>query len=537
MATKNKDVIRPHTVVEYTREQLIETEKCRKDPIYFIVNYLYVQHPIKGKVKFKLYDFQEDLIRLYVNERYVITTIARQSGKTQTSAAFLLWKACFEEDKTLLIASNHNANAMEVVSRIQFMYENLPIWLKPGVVEYNKHNLKFDNGCEIISQATTEKTGRGLSISTVLFDEVAFVNPSIQRAMWASISPTLATGGQCIMTSTPNGDTDLFAELFRGAEAGVNGFKSFRVDWSQVPGRDEKFKDSEIGKIGEILWRQEYECAFLSSDALLFDSIFIYNIRQEIGIKDLSKPNAIGFHIWEQIRDNAPYLICMDPATGTRQDFTVINVFSYPELTQVMQFRSNETDINKVYKIIKLVLTHMEKKQCDVYFGFERNAIGEGMNALINNDEDLPVNVTMMTDSNEGGRHGFYTTDDKKAQACITLKSLIERRQLKIRSRILIDEMGNFIRSGKSYKAKIGSTDDCISSLLVLVHMLTQMAKYEDRAYELMYRSAIGDAADVDTQLLFGMDSNETYAFPVLMETDPFGNGGREFDNSASMFV
>jgi hypothetical protein len=183
------------------------------------------------------------------------------------SAAYLLWFSMFHEDKTVLIVSNKNDNAMEMITRIRFAYENLPMWLKPGITDdgWNKHNVGFDNGSRIVSQATSENSGRGMSISLLFCDEFAFVVPGIQESFWTSISPTLATGGSCIIASTPNGDSNLFAQLWRGAELKVNGFLASWIKWDEPPGRDEIFKQQEIAKIGELKWRQEYECCSINT--------------------------------------------------------------------------------------------------------------------------------------------------------------------------------------------------------------------------------------------------------------------------------
>ena len=201
---------------------------------------------------------------LYITDDYVVT------HNSITSAAYLLWFSIFHDDKTILIASNKNSNAMEMIFRIRFAYENLPFWLKPGVTDdgWNKHNITFDNGSRMISEATSENSGRGLSISLVFLDEFAFVKQSVQDEFWTSIAPTLSTGGACIITSTPNGDMDIFATIWRGAQiphdtkkgVGINGFASQFVAWDEPPGRDEQFKEDEINRLGQRKWDQEYEC-------------------------------------------------------------------------------------------------------------------------------------------------------------------------------------------------------------------------------------------------------------------------------------
>ena len=438
---------------------------------------------------------------------------------SQTSAAFLLWFGMFHDDKTILVASNHNGNAMELVNRMQYMFEELPLWLKPGVNidGWNKHEIGFDNGSRIISQATTEKTGRGLSISVVFVDELAFIRPSIQQAFWTSISPTLSTGGFCIITSTPNGDSDLFAELWRGALAGVNGFKHLFVDWRKVPGRDERWAEQERGKIGELKFRQEFECELISSDALLFDSIFLTNLTRKIEKIPFTK-NPLGFLMWEAIQERGTYLVSVDPATGSGSDFTVIEVFSFPQLNQVMEYRSNTTATKVVYQHIKKLLQYLESKSCTVYFSLENNTIGEGLISLYEVDENFPVNVDIVSGDDSKERIGFRTDNKAKLKSAVALKTLVETGRINIRSRELLQEMKNYVRKGGSYAAQIGSTDDAISSMMILTRMLVEIASFEDSAYQMFY-SVNGD--DITDEInLFNYETASKEADIVDVEAE-----------------
>lgn len=255
---------------EYTLDHIKELARCQNDPVYFVKTYCQIQHPLHGSVPFELYPYQEEMLRQYKLNKQVVVLSARQTGKSQVSAAYLLWYAMFNDEKTVLIASNKNENAMEMIYRIKFMYEHVPHWLKSGINDdgYNKHAIGFDNGSRIISTATSENSGRGMSISLLFLDEFAFVRDTVQEEFWTSIAPTLATGGSCIITSTPNGDSNLYAKLWRGAQiprdhdskVGTNGFYPIEVAWNEPPGRDEAFKKAEMAKLGELRWNQEYEC-------------------------------------------------------------------------------------------------------------------------------------------------------------------------------------------------------------------------------------------------------------------------------------
>ena len=208
-------------------------------------------------------------------------------GKTTVIAAYLLWYACFKDDKNVLVASNKNTNAMDIMSRIIYAYEELPDWLKPGAKYATKHSLEFDNGSAIRSQATTASTGRGSAVSLLMLDELAFVPRRIQDEMWTSVAPTLSNGGSCIISSTPNGDQDLFAKLWRVSELELEAddlaFKNLFVEWHEHPDRDDTFRRSMIAKIGELKFRQEYAC--VSGDT--FINIEYDGKPQKITIGDL----------------------------------------------------------------------------------------------------------------------------------------------------------------------------------------------------------------------------------------------------------
>ena len=277
----------PYKKEKYTEYQLTELALCMKDPKYFLMNYCYIQHPVQGRMKFALYPYQVDLVDTYHEFRYSVSMLARQTGKSTCAAGYLLWYAMFNPDQTILIAAHKYSGAQEIMQRIRFAYEHIPDFVRAGVTSYNKGSLEFDNGSRIIAQATTENTGRGLSISLVYLDEFAFVRPNIAREFWTSLSPTLATGGKCIITSTPNQDDDQFALIWNEArkmldeygneqKTGRNGFASFLATWQVHPDRDEDWAQEEQAKIGEERFRREHNCEFIAYDETLIDLSLIH---------------------------------------------------------------------------------------------------------------------------------------------------------------------------------------------------------------------------------------------------------------------
>ena len=489
---KNPQLKRAFATDEYTPEMVQELARCRVDPIYFMKKYVKIQHPTRGTIPFELFEYQERFVKSMHENRFVITLQPRQMGKTLTVAMYLLWYACFIDDATLLIASKNQSHALEIASRVRFAYEELPNWLKPGLKYYNRHNIELDNGSRIVSEATTEKTGRGLSITKIYLDELAFISPRIQEALWASLVPTLSTGGSAILSSTPNGDTELFAQLWRRAmsgiqdEAGTN-FVPFQVHWREHPERDDKYWDTMINMLGLLKTRQEVGCEFLSSDALLISSMKLQQLAGR-----MVHHEDMGFKFWvpeEELGGRGKmYLVSIDPATGNGKDFSVIEVFDFPKLQQIAEYRTNDINIPLLYAKIKWILNKLSEPKnggrAEVLWTFERNGIGEAVGALYFNDEKQPEHPELYCDVQ--GKLGVYTTGKTKILACLQLKSLVEKvnNGFQINSETLLFELKNFIAKGGSYEAKSGATDDAVSATLGITRLIKRLAEYNDDAFK-----------------------------------------------------
>ena len=491
---KNPQLKKAYSTDEYTPHMIQELAKCKKDCAYFIKNYVKVQHPTKGTVPFLLFEYQERFVRHMQDNRFTITLQPRQCGKTLTAAMYLLWYAMFHEDSTILIASKNQGHALEIAARVRFAYEELPNWIKCGLKYYNRHNIEFDNGSRIISEATTEKTGRGLSITKIYLDELAFINPRIQQALWGSLTPTLSTGGSAIISSTPNGDTELFASLWRAANTagdgkpGENGYAPFRVFWQEHPERDDTYWNQMVSQLGLLVTRQEVGCEFLSSDSLLINSLRLIELRETPEIY-----TDMGFKFWRHEEElggaKNTYMVAVDPATGGGGDYSVIEVFEFPSLEQVAEWRSNEINIPLLYAKVKWILNKLSasipgKGRSEVLWTFERNGIGEAMAALYHNDEKQPEYAELYNDT--PGKLGVFTSGKNKVLACLQLKALIEKVTggLKINSRMLLEELKNFVAKGGTYDHKIGATSDCVMATVIMTRLLKRLSEYNDAAFK-----------------------------------------------------
>ena len=490
---KNPQLKRAYSEDEYTPQMIMELKKCQNDPVYFIRKYIKVQHPTKGTIPFDMFEYQERFVRCMETNRFVITLQPRQCGKTLTAAMYLLWYAMFNKDVTVLIASKNQGHALEIAARVKFAYEELPSWIKCGLKYYNRHNVEFDNGSRVISEATTEKTGRGLAISKIYLDELAFINPRIQKALWSSLTPTLSTGGSAIISSTPNGDTELFASLWRASmsegdgKPGKNGYVPFRVYWKEHPERGDKYWDEMVSQLGLLQCRQEVGCEFLTSDAVLINSMRLIELEpRQIHHMDM------GFKFWKPEEDiggsGKTYLVSIDPATGGGNDFSVIEVFDFPGLEQIAEWRSNDINIPLFYAKVKWILAKLSdlkgRGRSEVIWTFERNGIGEAMCALYLNDEKQPEHPELYCDV--PGKYGVYTTGRTKVMGCLQLKTLVEKinNGFKINSEIMLEELKNFVAKGGTYEAKAGSCDDTVMALVGVTRLIKRLSEYNDDAFK-----------------------------------------------------
>jgi hypothetical protein len=493
MAKRNPRLKKAGTVSEYTPEMISELRKCKMDPAYFARNYVMIKHAKRGKIKFNLYPYQEEMLKMYQENRYNIILSARQTGKTETTCAYLLWYAIFHGDKTILVVSNKATNAKEMIGKIQYAYEELPEWLKPGIddASWNKHECAFDNKSRIIAQGTSTDSGRGLSISLLYCDEFAFVRPHIQAEFWDSVSPTLATGGSCIISSTPNGDSNLFAELWRKATLGGEGntFKHKHVRWDEPPGRGEEFKRQQIAILGERKWRQEYECDFLSSDGGLMDSYIMGSVQNEVAAREPEftiRDHNEEHKFYAKINPLQSYIVGVDPATGSGLDYSVIQVFEFPSMLQVMEYRNNIMEPVHIYTMLKKIVNFIAETGAHVYFSAENNGVGQSIIALYMADE-LPPGGTFVSEEGKN-KLGIVTSAKSKIRTCVTMKNMIEKRGMTLTSDTLVKELKSYVRKSGSYMAQIGATDDCISAVLIVIRIVEEIANFDEKAYHMMYQ-------------------------------------------------
>lgn len=525
MAANTSLIKTPHTKQHFTEHQISEIAKCM-DPetghIHFLTHYFYIQHPTKGRLLFDPYDYQYRLLNAYHNHRLSINMVGRQQGKSTCAAGYLLWYAMFNDDQTILVAAHKFTGSQEIMQRIRYAYELCPDFLRAGVTSYNKGSLDFDNGSRIVSTTTTETTGRGMSISLLYLDELAYVLPNITDPMWRSISPTLATGGKAIITSTPNTDEDLFATLWREAnnkfdedgiesDVGINGFFPCFADWREHPDRDEKWAVQERAKLGDAEFEREYECKFITYEETLINPLFL---SEMVGINP--KYNMGQSRWYRELQKDKTYLVSLDPSLGTGGNSAAIQVFELPTFEQVAEWNHNLTPIQGQIKRMREILTYIievigEENNNNLYWSIENNTVGEaGLVCIKEVGEERFPGMFLCEPQKKGHvrkfRRGFNTTHKTKINAAARLKYLIESKKMKIYSKHLISELKTYIATGVSFQAKQGAQDDLVASLLLLVRMSQVLADWDPNIFE-----------SFSTREHFAADEDFEYPMPIFL--------------------
>jgi hypothetical protein len=495
MALESVLVKAPHRRQNFSPEQLDEFVRCAdpvSGPMYFMDNFFYIQHPTRGKMLYHPFDYQKRLIDTYHNYRFSISMMPRQTGKSTSAAGYLLWYAMFVPDSTILIAAHKYTGSQEIMQRIRYAYELCPDHIRAGVTSYNKGSIDFENGSRIVSATTTENTGRGMSISLLYADEFAFVRPTIAKEFWTSISPTLATGGKAIITSTPNSDEDQFALLWKGAnkcedaygnptDLGINGFRAYRSYWHEHPDRDEAWAREQQAQLGEDRFRREMGCEFIIYDETLVAPAKLVELQPH---EPIYKTGQVRW--FQKPRADRIYVVALDPSLGTGGDPAAIQVYEANTTEQIAEWRHNRTTIPEQIRIMADIVAHINqtvKNPQSIYYSVENNTIGEAALISIAEYGEERIEGYFLSEPRGGGsrryRKGFNTTHKEKLSACNKLKILVEANRMKIRSASLISELKTFVASGLGFAAKIGETDDLVMSTLLAVRMLQLLQTFD----------------------------------------------------------
>ena len=464
--------------IEWTEESLTEYMKCKEDPEYFIKNFVKIIHVDRGLVPFEMYDYQEDMIRKFNDNRFVICKMPRQTGKSTTIIAFLLHYVLFNESVNVAILANKGAVARELLSRLQLAYENLPKWLQQGAVVWNKGNIEIENGSKVIAAATSSSAVRGSSFNIIFLDEFAHVPQNIAESFFTSVYPTISSGEstKVLIVSTPLG-MNMFYKMWIEAEEGRNDYVPIEVHWSDMPGRDLKWKEETIRNTSEVQFTQEFECEFVGSTYTL---IAPSKLRAMVFKTPLHINNNLS--VYEEPIKNHTYALVADTSQGKGVDYSALVVFDVSEMpyTQVAVFRDNT--ISPL--LYPNVIHNVGNKYNQAHVLIEVNDIGSQVADTLHYDLEYE-NIMIVTMRGRAGQQigggfakniqlGIRTSKQIKRIGCAALKDLIEQDQLIIPDFETIKELTTFALTNNTYQAEEGAHDDLAMTLVIFSWLVQQ---------------------------------------------------------------
>ena len=468
----NPNLKRANITQEWTKEEIEEYAKCMKDPQYFIEHYIKIVSLDEGLIPFHLYDFQKEMIGTFHNNRFTICKLPRQSGKSTTIIAYLLHYVLFNPNVNVAILANKAATARDLLSRLQLAYEHLPKWLQQGVMSWNKGSLELENGSKILASATSSSAVRGGSYNIILLDEFAYVPSNVAEQFFSSVYPTISSGKttKVMIVSTPHG-MNMFYKLWVDAEEGRNSYVPIEVHWSEVPGRDEKWKEETIKNTSESQFNTEFECEFLGSIDTLITPAKLKTLTYRTPIQS----NA-GLDMYVNPNDKHTYMLTADVSRGTKNDYSAFAVIDITELPYkiVAKFRDNEIKPllfpSKIYDVARAYNK--------AFVMVEVNDIGEQVANTLQFDleYDNLVMASMRGRAGQilgggfsGGRAqlGVRTTKAVKRIGCSNLKQLVEDNKLIVEDYDCINELSTFIVKGQSFEADEGCNDDLVACLFM----------------------------------------------------------------------
>jgi hypothetical protein len=474
----NPNLKKPGIQLEYSKDQIEEYVKCAKDPVYFARTYMKIVHVDRGIIPFDLYDYQEKMIRLFTENRYVITKMPRQSGKSTGVIGFMLHFILFNDNKNVALLANKSDTARNLLDRLKKAYELLPIWLQQGVIIWNKGSIEIENGSKIIATSTTGNSARGDTFSLVFLDEFAHVPHNLADEFFQSVYPTISSGKETkmIIVSTPKG-LNYFYKMWREAEQGRSEFKTVEINWWDTPGRDEEWKNKQIENTSEEHFAQEFACNFLGSSNTLISA---KKLQELVFVAPILNKN--GFKLYEEAKETDNYVIVVDTSRGVGLDnsaFIVTNVSLFPYKIVATFMNPNISPM-----IYPELIYNVAKKYNDAFVLVEINDNGEQIANALSSDLEYDNILTTRTAGRSGqvlssgfGTHmqlGVRTTKTVKRIGCATLKDLVENNKLTFEDYDIIEELSNFILKKDSYQADEGHHDDLAMCLVLFSWMARQ---------------------------------------------------------------
>ena len=459
-------------------KEVIKSEyiKCAQDPAYFMKKYCMIQHPIRGKIPFELYNFQEKVVGEFSKERFNIILKARQLGISTLTAGYSLWMMTFQQDKNILVIATKQEVAKNLVTKVRVMHANLPSWLKQRCVEDNKLNLRYRNGSQIKAVSSGPEAARSEALSLLILDEAAFIDKIDD--IWTAAQSTLTTGGQCIALSTPNGVGNWFHKNWVEAEEGRGMFNPIKLHWTVHPDREQEWRDEQNVLLGPGSAAQECDCDFLTSGTGVIDAVLLERLRER-SVKDPIEKRGIDSNcwVWEPANYSKDYIVCADVGRGDSADYSAFHVIDIETLEQVAEYKGRLST-----KDFGNMLVSIATEYNDAILIVENNNIGWAtIQQIIDRDypnlfytsKDLQYVDVQHQMNNRINRQersmvaGFSTTSKTRPLIISKLEEFFREESVVVHSNRLIDELQTFVYINNRAEAMRGYNDDLVMSFAI----------------------------------------------------------------------
>ena len=464
--------------------------KCAKNPAYFMKKYCYIQHPTRGRILFNLYPFQDKILHLFKDHQYIITLKSRQLGLSTLASAYSLWLMIFHKDKNILALATTQATARNLVTKTIFMYDQLHKWLKLTAVEKNKLSLRLKNGSRIQAKSSSSDAARSEAVSLLLIDEAAFIE-NIEETFTAA-QQTLATGGQCLALSTPNGIGNWFHQTWEKAEAGENSFLPIKLPWTVHPERNQQWRDQQDTDLGPRMAAQECDCDFLSSGATVFEPDDLIFFEQTY-LKDPLEKRGVDSNlwVWESPDYSKSYMVVADVARGDSTDYSAFHIFDVETCTQVAEYKGKISP-----KDFGNVLVGIASEYADALLVVENANIGwatieqimerQYSNLYYSSTSNMETVESYMTKYERDKLvPGFTMSMRTRPLVVAKMIEYIRDRSVTIQSKRLLAEMRVFIWKNGKPQAQTNYNDDLIMSCATALFVRDTALKLRQQGLDL----------------------------------------------------
>ena len=478
-----------------------EYTKCATDPVYFLGKYGIIQHPVRGKVNFNLYDFQEKSLESFMQHDYNIVLKARQLGLSTLTAGYALWMMTFQPDKNILVIATKQETAKNLVTKVRVMHANLPGWLKQPCVEDNKLSLRYKNGSQIKAVASSEESGRSEALSLLIIDEAAFIDKI--DTIWGAAQQTLATGGRALIISTPNGVGNFFHKTWVGAESGTNDFNFINLHWSVHPERGQEWRDEQDKLLGPSLAAQECDCDFITSGRGVIDGLLLEKMK-ESSVREPIEKRGIdsNYWIWQPPNYTRNYVVSADVSRGDGTDYSAFHIIDVESLEQVAEYKGkiSTQDFGNM-------LVNVASEYNNALLVVENNNIGwaaiqqvidrEYPNLFYTSKDlqyvDVQHQITNKYRSQERNMvPGFSTTSKTRPLIVAKLEEMFREESVVVHSQRLIDELFVFIYNGNRAEAMTGYNDDLVMSFAIALWVRDTALRLRSEGIELSKKAIQG---------------------------------------------